>query len=341
MQYAHSAVDYGLQCTKLVQHRQVGWLTKNRETGELIREQVPLMKKARMLLLFNPLTEWVDRTHTFRYILHEKTDHSKSKEVNPRSKEQIKAFVDFYHVDMNQFEPSDINAYKSFQDFFIRLHKPGVRPIASQEDPSVAVCVADCRMVVYDTVAETHKLWIKGRDFSIAQLLHDKVAARPWQNGGVASFRLSPQDYHRYHSPVHGIVKWWKELDGDYYSVDPICIRSDIDVLAANARSAFCLSTKEFGDVLFVAIGALEVGTVKLSDKITSVLPGSQAPAKDVVIEKGEDVGFFEFGGSSIIVAFEPGRIQFDQDLKDASSELIEMNVEVGMRMGRATAPDF
>ena len=59
----------------------------------------------------------------------------------------------------------------------------------------------------------------QGRNFSVAQLIQDKVAARPWANGAVASFRLSPQDYHRYHSPVRGIVKWWKELDGDYYSV--------------------------------------------------------------------------------------------------------------------------
>ena len=110
-------------------------------------------------------------------------------------------------------------------------------------------------------------------------------------------------------------------------------------MLAANARSAFCLSTPEFGDVLFVAIGAPEVGTVRLCEKITGVLPGSRQPTKDVVIEKGEEVGLFEFGGSSIVVAFEPGRIQFDQDLKEASNQLIEMDVEVGMRMGRATAP--
>ncbi|TBU31843.1 phosphatidylserine decarboxylase [Dichomitus squalens] len=339
MQYAHAVVDYGLQNAKLVQQRQVGWLTKNRKTGELVREQMPLMKKARMLLLFNPVTEWVDRTHLFRYFLHEKTDHSKSKEEDPRSREQIKAFVDYYKIDMSQFEPSDIDAYKSFQDFFIRHLKPGTRPIAFPDDPSIAVCVADCRMIVYDTVDDAHKLWIKGRNFSIAQLIQDKVAARPWANGAVASFRLSPQDYHRYHSPVRGLVRWWKELDGDYYSVDPICIRSDIDVLAANARSAFCLSTKEFGDVLFVAIGALEVGTVTLSPKITSVLPGSQAPRQEVVIEKGEEVGFFEFGGSSIVVAFEPGRIRFDEDLKEASRDLIEIDVEMGMQIGRETAP--
>ncbi|KIP10759.1 hypothetical protein PHLGIDRAFT_28259 [Phlebiopsis gigantea 11061_1 CR5-6] len=340
MQYAHSLADYGLQTAKLIQNREVGWLTKNRKTGEFVRERQPLAKKLRMAVLFNPFIEWVDRTSLFRFWIHEKTDHSQKKESDPRSKEQIKSFVEFYQIDMDEFEPSDINAYSSFQEFFIRHHKPNARPVASPEDPSVATMVADSRVVVYDSVEETHKLWIKGRDFSIAQLISDKVAARPWANGAVASFRLSPQDYHRYHSPVRGVVRWWKELDGDYYSVDPVAIRSDIDVLAANARSAFCLSTSEFGDVLFVAIGALEVGTVKLSDKITCVLPGSaHNNAGKVTIEKGEEVGFFEFGGSSIIIAFERGRIRFDEDLKGVSAQLIEMDVEVGMTLGKATAP--
>lgn len=122
--------------------------------------------------------------------------------------------------------------------------------------------------------------------------------------------------------------------------VDPIAVRSDVDVLAANARSAFCLSTEEFGDVLFVAIGAAEVGTVKLAEKITSI-PASDkidpSAKTEIIIEKGEEVGFFEFGGSSIVVAFEPGRIIFDQDLKDASSDAIETDVEMGMSLGRAT----
>lgn len=87
--------------------------------------------------------------------------------------------------------------------------------------------------------------------------------------------------------------------------------------------------------MLFVAIGAAEVGTVKLSEKITGISPGSYASGADVVIEKGEEVGLFEFGGSSIIVAFEPGRIRFDEDLKEASARLIETDVEVGMSLGR------
>jgi phosphatidylserine decarboxylase len=62
---------------------------------------------------------------------------------------------------------------------------------------------------------------------------------------------------------VNGTVKWWKQIQGDYYGVDPIAIRSDIDILTNNARCAVCIETEEFGKVLFVAIGASEVGTVK------------------------------------------------------------------------------
>jgi phosphatidylserine decarboxylase len=62
---------------------------------------------------------------------------------------------------------------------------------------------------------------------------------------------------------VNGTVNWWKQIQGDYYGVDPIAIRSDIDILTNNARCAVCIETEEFGKVLFVAIGASEVGTVK------------------------------------------------------------------------------
>jgi phosphatidylserine decarboxylase len=118
-------------------------------------------------------------------------------------------------------------------------------------------------MVAYERVELARQLWIKGNSFSISQLLQSQDLAIPFQNGAVASFRLSPQDYHRYHSPVQGKVKWWKSIPGDYYLVDPWCVRSKVNVLGMNDRSAVCLETKEFGDVLFVAIGASEVGTVK------------------------------------------------------------------------------
>lgn len=79
----------------------------------------------------------------------------------------------------------------------------------------------------------------------------------------MASFRLSPQDYHRYHSPVEGKVKWYKQIPGDYFQVDPVALQSSVNILTENARCCVCIETEDFGLVLFVAIGATDVGTVE------------------------------------------------------------------------------
>ncbi|RPA85537.1 putative phosphatidylserine decarboxylase [Ascobolus immersus RN42] len=325
----HRAADYALSYCKLIQNREVGWQTVDRKTGKLMREKQPLLKKLKLLILFNPLLEWIDLTRAMRVYLHDQAIKGGKEEQSTKSKSQIKEFVKFYGIDMELFEPSDINAYPNFQDFFIRKHKAGTRPIYQQENGSIATCVADCRMVAYETVSLAQKIWIKGKNFSLANLIQDEEKAKKWADGSVASFRLSPQDYHRFHSPVRGRVKWWKSLPGDYYLVDPLCIRSDIDVLCMNARSIVCLETEEFGEVLFTAIGAAQVGTVKFSEKITKM--------EGAWFEKGEEIGFFEFGGSSIVVAFEPGRIQFDDDLVQLSKQALEVDVEVGMSLGKAT----
>ena len=231
---------------------------------------------------------------------------------------------------MDDFEPSDITKYSTFEDFFVRKHKHGRRPVFEQDDPSKAVVVADCRLVVYPSVAEARKLWIKGHNFTIANLIQDDALAGSWHDGAVASFRLSPQDYHRYHSPVRGTVSWFKRIPGQYYQVDPVCLQSDVDILTENARCCVCIDTVEFGKVLYVAIGATNVGTVEINEKCQTA--NSQ-------IEKGEEVGLFQFGGSSIIVAFEKGRIDFDEDLLNVSRREVMMDVEVGMSMGKATKP--
>lgn len=183
-------------------------------------------------------------------------------EGKPESHKQIKGFIDFYQIDMSQFDPSDPEKYSTFEDFFVREHAAGSRPIYEVNDPTKAVAVADSRVVVYPTVEATRRLWIKGNQFTIANLIGDADLAKAWHNGAVASFRLSPQDYHRYHSPVEGTVKWFKSIPGDYYQVDPIALQSDINILTQNARSCVCIESKEFGDVLFVPIGATDVGTV-------------------------------------------------------------------------------
>lgn len=205
--------------------------------------------------------------------------------------------------------------------------------------------VADSRVVVYPSVSQAQALWIKGKNFTIGYLILDQEQAKVWTDGSVASFRLSPQDYHRYHSPVAGKVKWFKQISGDYYQVDHVCLSSDVDILTRNARCCIVLQTKEFGMVLFVAIGATEVGTVEyvyLRESWPFPLPkrtqdrrGIRKEGADV--KKGDEIGLFKFGGSCIIVAFEKGRIRVDEDLLSVSQQRIMVDVEVGMSLGTAS----
>lgn len=290
-EYIHQLLNTSLRYLKLIEDRQVGWLTFDRKTHAFKREQQPLCKKIKLLLLFNPVTEWIDRTHLLRLWTHKRnvkagtlalpgrckmlrfacrnnidlklTDFAAQREGNLQSHAQIRAFVDFYHIDMSSFSPSDPEDYPTFEDFFVRELAPNARPIFAPNDPRRAVVVADSRVVVYSTVDRTRKLWVKGSDFTICSLIADSEKAGKWANGSVASFRLSPQDYHRYHSPVTGTVKWHKHICGDYLQVDPVALHSSVSILTENARSCLWIESAEFGNVLFVAIGATDVGTVQ------------------------------------------------------------------------------
>lgn len=225
--------------------------------GFMRRLYLPVKSHPQFLSL-NPLHDKQERP--FTNTCFPKTGQ---KESTTSSAQQIRAFIDFYHIDMTQFTPSSPSDYPTFTSFFTRHHAPGARPIQLPSDPSKATVPSDCRIVVYPSISLAQKLWIKGANFSIAALILDAEKAKVWDEGAVASCRLSPQDYHRYHSPVEGTVKWFKRVGGDYYQVDPVCLGSRVDVLTRNARSCLGIQTREFGMVLFAAIGATEVGSVE------------------------------------------------------------------------------
>ncbi|KFG86906.1 hypothetical protein MANI_025576 [Metarhizium anisopliae] len=315
-----------------------------KSTGQLEREQQTLWKKLKLLILFNPLTQWIDRTHLMRLYMHEESvaeglyraydlffevqvliQPTGRRERTTASRKRIKGFVDSYGINMRDFEPADVNCYPTFEDFFTRAHRPGSRPIYEADDPSRAVVVADSRVVVFDSISEAKALWIKGKNFSLNNLVMNNEIGDKFKHAAIASFRLSPQDYHRYHSPVEGTIQSFQSLPGDYYQVDPVALRSNVDILTRNRRDFVVIKTKEFGDVLFVAIGATDVGSVEIHKKYHNI---------GETIKKGDELGVFQFGGSSIIVAFQYGRINFDDDLLGLSEQEIQTSVEVGMSLG-------
>lgn len=114
---------------------------------------------------------------------------------------------------------------ETFNEFFYRKLKEDARPVTNPNDPGTIVSGADCRMMAFASITEATKLWIKGREFSVARLLGEayREQATRYNGGSLAIFRLAPQDYHRFHSPVDGVIGPMTYIAGEYYTVNVSC----------------------------------------------------------------------------------------------------------------------
>ncbi|KAI7751965.1 hypothetical protein M8C21_022061, partial [Ambrosia artemisiifolia] len=198
--------------------------------------------------------------------------------------------------------------------------KPGARPVAHAGRDDVAVCAADCRLIAFNTVEESLRFWIK---FSLRGLLGDIPCSDTFNGGTLVIFRLAPQDYHRFHFPVSGKIEQIVNTPGCLYTVNPIAVNSKYcNVFTENKRAVSIISTEDFGKVAFVAIGATMVGSITFTKK------------KGDYVQKGDEFGYFSFGGSTVICVFEKDSIAIDQDLLSYSARSIETLVSVGMQLG-------
>lgn len=121
-----------------------------------------------------------------------------------------------------------VEEFKNFNEFFYRKLKPDARPCTAPDNPSVVVSPADCRCVVFNKIEKATEIWIKGKDFNMQRLLGPAYPdeAAKYENGALGIFRLAPQDYHRFHVPVDGVLGEPKLIEGQYYTVNPMAIRS-------------------------------------------------------------------------------------------------------------------
>ncbi|KAF2572761.1 hypothetical protein F2Q70_00001662 [Brassica cretica] len=139
-------------------------------------------------------------------------------------------------------------------EFFIRELKPGARTMAYMNRDDVAVCAAaaDCRLMVFQSVEDSTRFWIKGRKFSIRGLLGKNVNRNAFLDGSLVIFRLAPQDYHGFHVPVSGVIEKFGDVSRCLYTVNPIAINSKYcNEFTENNRTLAIISTSEFGKVHF------------------------------------------------------------------------------------------
>lgn len=235
----------------------------------------------------------------------------------PSSAKKIAPFIDAYGIDANEFAEKD---FASFNDFFIRKLKPETRPIVS--DPNILAMPADGRYFVYP---EFDQFVVKGKEFSLLHFLESSVDAHRYRQGSMAIVRLCPTDYHRFHFPCDGLPGKARLINGPLYSVNLIALRKRISILAENKRMITEIETQQFGTLLYIEIGATSVGSIH------------QSYISDQPVKKGDEKGYFEFGGSCIVLLFEKGRVVFDNDLIRNTENGLETKANFGESLARAT----
>lgn len=236
------------------------------------------------------------------------------------SRAKIAPFIDQYGLDTDDFLESP-DSHPHFNSFFWRKLKAQARPIDA--DPDSVVFPADGRHLGFQKANEIRGVFVKGQQFNLPALLGDESLAKKYREGVLVLSRLCPVDYHRYHFPCAGIPGPPRTINGPLFSVSPIALRRQLSYLWQNKRCLTQLKTEKFGKVICIEIGATCVGSIHQS--FTS---GSG-------VEKGDEKGYFAFGGSSTITLFEPDAITLEQDLLDQSADQTELYARMGSRMGR------
>ncbi len=238
----------------------------------------------------------------------------------PWSKRKIPSFIQRFGIDEKEFLlPKE--AYSSFNDFFTRRLKPSCRPLAQGEH--ICVMPADGRYLFYPHLKNVDGIVIKGKTFDLNTLLQSPALARHYSAGSLVIARLCPTDYHRFHFPCSCIPSGPQPISGPLFSVNPLAVRKNLSYLFENKRVITQLKTDAFGTIVFIEIGATNVGTIH-----QTFVPHQK-------YEKGAEKGYFSFGGSSLVMLFEEGAISFDADLLKASSSHQEIFCRMGESMGQ------
>lgn len=299
-------------------------LVQDRITGQINEERMSVYVRLGIRLLYKALGSREMEKRRIKKMLKSLSIKQGRKYDDPASVSQIEPFIAFHRLDMSEVLLTRPE-FKNFNEFFYRALKPEARPCSAPDRPEIIVSPADCRTTVFNTIDEATRIWVKGRDFTIEKLFGDAypLDAKRYKGGSMGIFRLAPQDYHRFHVPVDGVLGTPKAIDGEYYTVNPMAIRSALDVYGENVRVVIPIDSVAHGRVMFVCIGAMMVGS--------TVITRSAGEH----VKRAEELGYFKFGGSTILLFFEPNQMIYDEDLVDNSSGALETLIRVGMSIGR------
>ena len=228
-------------------------------------------------------------------------------------------FIADYGVKLEDFvEPE--GGFKSWNDFFIRELAVKARPV---DESSKHLCFpADGRHLCVPHLSDSVVFDVKGRSLNVAALLGSGERARFYESGAAVISRLCPIDYHRFHFPLGGrLLGESVRLPGDLKTVNPWILRHNLPVLWENRRVVVEYEHPLLKRVAVVLVGATNVGSIVLTYR------GPQ-------VEKGDEAGYFQFGGSSVVLLFGSSSVCFSQDLLEQSLQGRELYAHMGDTLG-------
>lgn len=228
-----------------------------------------------------------------------------------------------YYVRKHDIDMTDIDippgGFSSFNDFFTRKRRTG--GLGAADGHVISPCDGWMSAV---RIRENTILRVKNTGFTLEELLKDGELAKRFGGGVALVFRLTPANYHRYCYVVDGKVLRSRKVRGVLHCVRPIALRS-VPVFAQNSREYQVLETEGFGTVVQMEIGALLVG--KIRNKSTS---------KGVRVHRGEEKGYFEFGGSTILLLFQKNVVRISRKLHERPNGDGEVPVRLGELVAEA-----
>ena len=240
----------------------------------------------------------------------------------PQSHKKVRPFIEKFNINMDEYEPGTRPAldprdsYRTFNEFFIRRFKMGKRNFVSE--PHRMPAFAEARYVGFDAINDKDHYPVKGQYLKAKDLVGNSPVAKIFEGGPLLIARLCPVDYHRYHYPDDGKVLDNFRIPGAYDSVNPFALRYKNQIFIKNERHVSILQTENFGRLAYIEVGAICVGKIIQSHRWNKPFT------------RGEEKGYFLFGGSTVVLLGEKGAWKPSPDISSNTANGIETYLHLG-----------
>lgn len=237
------------------------------------------------------------------------------------SQYKVPSFVKKFNIQMDEYQPGSLphpakeHSYKNFNEFFIRKFILGKRVF--NNEPHIMPAFSEARYVGFSSIDSSVTFPVKGKYLNSKDLLRNEKLAQKFHGGPLLIARLCPVDYHRFHFPDSGEKIDTFRITGKFDSVSPIALRLKPDIFIENERQVTILKTKNFGHLAYIEVGAMCVGKIIQTHQSKHFM-------------RGEEKGYFLFGGSTVVVMGEKGAWKPSSDILTNTKNNLETFIQLG-----------